>query len=185
MSKEQSAKQKKLQQIFLDLRTNDEKKALKAVKSLETHGDATAIKPLAKCLLNDPSEKVAKHILELLSSLKDTSSKVELMEVIEDDNYQKIRQILLTTIWNMKIDFSDYLAEFVEIAVSGDFMESLECLTIIENMEGPFIEEDVLDAQLHLKDYLEANPGGGDAQKAHLLSEIALKIKEINRSLTD
>jgi len=90
----------------------------------------------------------------------------------------------LTTIWNMKVDFSGYIDEFVHIAVFGDFMETLECLTIIENMEGPFMEEDILESQLHLKRYLEGE-GQQDKQKAQLLSEIALLIKDINEGLTE
>ena len=63
-------------------------------------------------------------------------------------------------------------------------METLECLTIIENMEGPFMEEDILESQLHLKRYLEGE-GQQDKQKAQLLSEIALLIKDINEGLTE
>ena len=54
----------------------------------------------------------------------------------------------------------------------------------IENMEGPFMEEDILESQLHLKRYLEGE-GQQNEQKAHLLSEIALLIKDINQNLTD
>ena len=85
---------------------------------------------------------------------------------------------------NTKVDFSDYLDEFVQIAVEGNFMETLDCLTIIENLEGPFMEENILEAQLHLKSYLE-QPGSKDEQKAQLLSEIALLLKDINRNLQD
>ena len=57
-------------------------------------------------------------------------------------------------------------------------------ITIIENLEGPFLEEDILESQLHLKNFLESKEEK-DAQKAYILSEIALKIKEINQSLMD
>lgn len=59
----------------------------------------------------------------------------------------------------------------------------MNILTIIENLEGPFEESDILEAQLHLKEYLEL--GAKDDQKAILISEIALLIKNFNEELAD
>lgn len=174
----------KLKSILSDLHSEDEKKVSKAVKSLESHGNAHAIRSLAEALLKSKSEKNKSEIIELLSSLKDTSTIVEMIEVLTDEMFLPIRQQLLMTIWNMKVDFSNYIDDFVEIAVNGDFMEALDCLTIIENLEGPFMEENILECQLHLKNYLE-KPGEKDPQKAHILSEIAIKIKEFNEDLQD
>lgn len=175
---------KKLQQILLDLGSKDDKKIAKAIKAMEAHGDASVIRPLATALLTDLSEKNRSAILELLSSLKDTSAAVEIMEVVGDEKYITIRPEILTTIWNTKVDFSNYIDEFVEIAVNGSMMEALDCLTIIENLEGPFMEEDILECQLHLKNYLE-DDSPKDEQKAHLLSEIAIIIKDVDRKLVD
>lgn len=180
----QKKENKKLNQILLDLKSNDSKKISKAIKALEAHGDSTVILPLAEVLLLGVNKKNEAEILELLSSLKDSSVVVEMMDVLEDERFKGIRQKLLTTVWNTKVDFSDYIDSFVEIAVKGDFMEALDCLTIIENMEGPFMEESILESQLHLKNYLESGDDR-DAQKAQMISEIALKLKDIDRSLND
>jgi len=177
-------KETKLNQIMLDLATDDTKKISKAIKALEAHGDPSVIKPLSEKLMSGVSEKNEKEILELFSSFKDTSVTAEMMDVIEDENFRSVRQLLLSTVWNTKVDFSDYIDEFVQIAVEGGIMETLDCLTIIENMDGPFMEENILEAQLHLKSYLE-KPGDKDQQKAQLLSEIALVLKDINRNLQD
>lgn len=168
----------------MDLRASDDKLVAHALKSLEIHGSSKAIKPLAQRLMEPLSDKNKVDLIELLCSLKDSSARVELMDVIADGSFLPIRNELLTAVWNMKVDFSDYTAEFVEIAVKGDFMEALECLTIIENLEGPFMEEDILESQLHLKNYLESTEPK-DEQKAQLISEIAIRIKDINQQLTD
>lgn len=178
-------KKSKLIEIIKDLKSTDPKKISKAIKSLEIHGDTSVLRVMCDRLLEgDLNEKNSKEIMEFISSLKDSSAAVEMIDLINDDKYLSIRQPLLTTIWNMKVDFSGYIDEFVHIAVFGDFMETLECLTIIENMEGPFMEEDILESQLHLKRYLEGE-GQQDKQKAQLLSEIALLIKDINEGLTE
>lgn len=176
---------KKLQQILMDLHSKDEQKITRAIKSLESNGDSSVIRPLSLLLLQDDfSDKNKLAIIEMFSSLKDSSTVVEMMDVIADEQFLPIRQTLLTTIWNTKVDFSDYIDDFVEIATTGSFMETLECLTIIENMEGPFMEENILECQLHLKNYLE-DDSLKDVQKAELLSELALVIKDINESLMD
>ncbi len=173
----------KLQSILGDLHSGDEKKASKAIKSLEAHGNSSVIKDLAECLLNTTSPVNKSEILELLSSLKDSTIAVEMIEVITDEYFLDVRQPLLSTVWNMKVDFSNYIDDFVQIAVEGDFLEALDCLTIIENLDGPFMEEDILECQLHLKKYMEKDER--DEQKSHILSEIAIKLKEFDQSLMD
>ncbi len=175
--------QQKLAKILEDLHSSDGKKVVKAIKSLESNGNSSVILPLAELLLEGKHTHEA-EIIELLCSLKDTSVTAEVMEIIEDERFLPIRQLMLSVVWNTKVDFSDYIDEFVLIATEGDFMEALDCLTIIENLEGPFMEENILESQLHLKNYMESNPPQDD-QKAHILSEIALKLKDINVELMD
>ncbi|NRA13064.1 MAG: hypothetical protein HRT57_14025 [Crocinitomicaceae bacterium] len=177
-------KEYKIKKILEDLNSTDTKKVTKAIKSLEAHGDVSFIKPLAEKLLSGTSKKNTTEIVVLLSSLKDTSVCADIMDVIEDKRFLSIRQTMLSSIWNTKVDFSDYIDEFVFIATTGSFMETLDCLTIIENLEGPFMEENILESQLHLKNYMESNPPR-DEQKAQLLSEIAIAIKDFNENLQD
>lgn len=174
----------KLKQILLDLNASDETKITKALKALEAHGNSSAIKPLAEKLLTGLSEKNEKELVELLCSLKDTSVTAELMDVIEDEKFESIRPTMLSVVWNTKVDFSDYIDEFVQIATKGNLVETLDCLTIIENMDGPFMEENILESQLHLKNFLEADLQK-DPQKMELLSEIAIVLKDINQNLQD
>lgn len=174
--------QLKVKQILEDIKSDDPKKVSKAIKSLESHGDASVILPLAEALLAGLNRKNEEEVVELLSSLKDTASVVEVMEVIGDPKFISIRPQMLSTVWNTKVDFSDYIDEFVEIAVTGTLMEAVECATIIDNLEGPFMEENMLECQLHLKSYVESE-GPKDEHKAFLLSEIAIKIKDIIEGL--
>ena len=180
----EKAQENKLKKILEDLNSSDTKKVSKAIKSLEAHGDVSFIKPLSERLLSGVSEKNKGEIIELLSSLKDTSVCADMMDIIEDERFLPIRQTMLSTIWNTKVDFSNYIDEFVLIATTGNFMETLDCLTIIENLEGPFMEENILECQLHLKNYLERNEPR-DEQKAELLSEIAIAIKDFNENLQE
>ena len=181
---EATKKQQKLDKIVSDLNSVDPKKVSKAIKSLESNGDSSVIVPIADRLLLEINEKNKSELVELLSSLKDTSTRGEIMAIIDNDKYLSIRQLMLSVIWNTKIDFSGYIDEFVFITIHGSFLEAIDCLTIIENLEGPFMEEDLLESESHLKAYMTSD-GVKDEQRAFILSEVALKLQEFSNDLDD
>lgn len=175
-------KELKLMHLLSEIKSDNMEKVSRAIKSLEIHGDSTVILPLSEILLSRTKKKNQEEIIKLLSDLKDTSVIVEIMEVIRDPKFISIRPIILSVVWNTELDFSHYIDEFVEIACKGSMMEALDCLTIIENLEGPFMEENILECHLHLKDYIKSS-SKKDHHKESLLQDIASKIKEITENL--
>lgn len=178
------AKQQKLKinELLTQLRSGEENKISKALKSLQVHGEANVIHPILEIWTNGVNEKNEKEIIEFLSSLKDSYAAAPIMEAVNSNKYKAIRQPLLNTIWNTKVDFSEYLSDFVKIATKGDFMDALECLTIIENLEGPFLEEDLLESQVYLSEYAENRKSTEDT-KAKLISELAIQLKDLEQNL--
>lgn len=174
----------KVKLLVDDLNSDSEAKISAAVKTLQTNGDTTILEPMLRLLLRDVSNKVKADAIEFLSSLKDTRSVDEIMRLLQEEEFLPIRAQLLSTIWNSPLNYSYFLAEFVEIAVEGDFLEALECLTILENLEGPFEERHVLEAQLHLQDYLK-DTSEKEPKKAQIMSEIAMLIKEFGNHEDD
>jgi hypothetical protein len=179
-----SSKQRKLKvaQLLADISTGNSAKIINALDALQVYGDETIIEPLILTLTGNVDQTGTAEIVEFLSSLKSTKAVAKIMETIHNPAFAKQRQLILSTIWNSPLNYSDYVADFIAIAVKGDFMEALECLTILENLEGPFEESAILESQLHLKEYLEGIYPK-DAQKDHLISEIALLLKDMDRSV--
>lgn len=177
-----SGKQQKLKvkQLVDELGSGNQAKISASIKALQANGDITILEPMVALLSTDISDKIKAEVIEFLSSLKDTDAVDEILRLLKDSNYLQTRQILLTTIWNSPLDYSYYLPEFVEIAIEGNFMEALDCLTIIENMNGPFEERHILESKLHLKEYIE-DKAPKDPQKAHIMSEIAILIKDFDQ----
>jgi hypothetical protein len=167
----------KVRRLLEDLNSGNETKISSALKALQLNGDSSVLNPIADLLKTDISAKNRQEIIDFLSCLNDSSTIDSMIEIVKDSNYLSIRQELLSTMWNNKLDYTYYLPEFVEIAVEGSFMEALECLTIIENLEGPFEERHILESQLHLKEYIN-DKSPKDPQKAQIMSEIALLIKD-------
>lgn len=175
-------KQRKLKiaKLLEDIATGVPSKITTALDSLQVYGDDSIIEPLIQSLDHIQDEKSIAEIIEFLSSLKSSTAVEKVIEIVFDPAYAAHQVRILSTIWNSPLDYSKYLSDFVSLAVKGNFMATLECLTIIENLEGPFTEASILESQLLLKDYLEGTYAK-DPQKDHLISEIALLIKDMDR----
>ena len=170
----------KIQKLIVDLNSGVATKISAALKSLQVNGDVTVLRPLVELLKTDVSHETEVEILQFLGDLKATNTIEEIISIVKDEYFIGQRQQVLSTIWNSTLDYSSYIAEFVEIACEGNFMEALECLTILENLEGPFEEHRILECQLHLKDYIEDTITAKDPQKAQIMSEIAILIKSFD-----
>ncbi len=173
----------KIKQLLDELKSGNEQSFSKAINELNGLMTSTLLPELASILLTTQSEKNKAEMMQFFNDLAFEGAQENMMQIILNPSFIDVRQELLATIWNSRIDYSNYLAEFVEIASEGNYLETLECLTIIENLDGPFEEADILEAQLHLKEYLESS--NRTEEKSILMSEIALLIKNMNEELAD
>ena len=48
---------------------------------------------------------------------------------------------------------TDHIPELIEASCSGNYMVILEALTVLENLEGPFNEDDLFQANTLLQQY--------------------------------
>ena len=187
MSEEENSKEKKrvkkLNQLIHDIKSGKEEKLSAAINALKVHGDQSVLPVVIETWSKGVSIKNEGEIIGFLNDLKINDSVYPIMEALKNDLLTNIHTSLLSTIWNSKIDYTEYLVDFVAIAIKGDFMTALECLTIIENLEGPFEEYQFFEAQIELSDY--ASIRDKEPQKEHIISEIALLIKDFERKHID
>lgn len=179
-----SSQNKKVQQLLLDIQSGDATKVIKAIRGLESHGNNSALEPLLLFWKTVTNADIDRELSEFFAALKDTDSRHEIMEVLLNEEAEDFRIKILASIWNCKVDYSDYLAQFVTLAAEGGFMEALECLTVIENLDGPYEEEQFFESQIALKNYLDNRKSSTD-EKAQLMSEIALIIKDLEDNHDD
>jgi hypothetical protein len=171
-------KAQKIQSLLNDVQSDSLTKVKAALEALEINGDSSVIPTIIKELTLEGHSEKNMLLLDFLAIIKTPNAIEVFIEVLNDSDFLPYRQLILNSIWNSPLNFSDFLPKFVEIALNGDFMETLECLTIIENLVGPFEEKSVFEAHLLLTT-TEIDPN--DDKKKALLSEIALKIKEFQQ----
>lgn len=178
-SDKEKAKAKKVKELLLQLSTKDEAEQVKAIKSLKVHGNETAIEPLVQVLSVSKSSKLNDEIIDLLNSIKSTKVPPEIVKCLNNDEYSASHQALLSSIWNSGLDYRQYMGDIANATVKGDFMYAMECLTILENLEGKLDEDEIMDALLVFKSYLVEHKEDED-NKISLLQEIVILLQNMN-----
>ncbi|HET6244090.1 MAG: HEAT repeat domain-containing protein [Bacteroidetes bacterium] len=111
---------------------------LKSIQALRLNGTEEAIPFLVQTLVNNPDEDIKNEITHLLFDLKNIKALPALvMEIINPANLE-FQHILISACWESGMDCSKYLNFFVELAINSNYCVAFECLTVIENMVGPF-----------------------------------------------
>lgn len=181
MSKSNLNKQDKLKigKLISDLQSKDELKVASAIKAFSVHGHASVIEPIIAEWRTGLSSENEVLVIDLLQSLKDTSAIEPLMEAFKNPANAHLRRKLVSTFWNSKLDFSDYLADFVLFGIEGDFLDALEAITLIENFETVAPESAILESQLLLTEYFGQTESRND-QKDAILTDLALLLKDFS-----
>lgn len=169
----------KIAKLLSDVQSGVPAKVKTALDALQVSGNDSVIEPLIQAIKLQTEEESIAEIIEFLCSLKSTSASKEVMACLKNPELADMKIQILSTIWNSPLDYSEYVAEFVAMAVEGDFLVVFECLTILENLNGPFEEADILESQLLLKAYYDG--AKRDDQKDPMMDEIALLVKDFDR----
>lgn len=173
---EEKQRKKKLIELKKSLKSKDEKEVIKTIKALKVYGDTSVAHDIFDVLLKHQDNEVEIETLGLLASLKDTQMPTVIMESLKNTKYQPIRQKIMSTIWQSGLNYSSYLKDLVDIAVDGSFMEKVECITIIENLDGPFDDEQVMESLLTLNKYFD---GANDSdQERQIMKELIVIVKD-------
>ena len=143
----------KKQQLLADLMSDNPKTVSAAINALHVHGDSSMIPTLLEAWNSKLNEKNEEELRELFVGLKDSSAVVPLMQAFRNSDDNLFKRKMMNVFWNSKLDFSEYLADFVVFAIDGDFMDCLESLTVIEHFEFSSPESAVLESQLLLKEF--------------------------------
>lgn len=175
-------KNTKVKELLLQLNNEDATKQLEAVKSLKMHGDKSAIEPLVHLLATTEDEQIEKEIILLLNTIKISDSPEEIINCLTNPSFAEVRIPLLCSIWNTGLDYRPYLKEILAVTVQGGIEESLECITIIENQEGKFSEEQLYEGLLILNEYL-VNNQNDKGPKTEMLIEMREILQQMNDNL--
>ena len=96
-------------------------------------------------LLTNDHNKDIKH--DALAALRNNKGIELLLEAIQKTDDRDKKQKLIAACWESGINCAKYLSTFVDLAIGEDYSGCLECMTVIEDMVGPFNIEDLNKAK--------------------------------------
>ncbi|MCB0402116.1 MAG: hypothetical protein KDD41_08535 [Flavobacteriales bacterium] len=170
-------KSNRLNNIIKDLGSDDKSKVLTAIKQLRKHGNRMAILPLIELLNTSKDDEITADLIQLLYDLKDQAVVDDLITAIEDETYAPVKAVLISIFWQSKLDGSDYLNTFIQQAIHGDYATAIEVMTVIDNLDASFDEEEISNLRFDLDDALQYEE---DEEKAKLLATIQRSLNELN-----
>lgn len=169
-------KNKIIIQIIKDLTSTDETIVLKALVKVRDKGKTEVLVPLFNLFDTTESEKVKTEIKTILSDIKDSYALEVIIEKLRTGS-EDLNEVLLHSLWNSNLNAVDYIPEVIDAAKDGNYMIALEALTVIENLDGPFSNEKLTEAQFILNEYFA---DGVDEKEALMRSilDVILKLED-------
>ena len=131
-------------------------------------GEIGVLPELFNLLLDQEDEQILLETRNILNDLKDPRAAEILAGAINHQAYEEIRPVLVAACWQNGLSYGDYLEEFVEAALQGDYMTTIEAFTVIEGTIGevePSRREKAIEK-------IRSRMTGMEAQKRILLAEL-------------
>ena len=148
-----STQQRVINQLKEDLASSNDAVITKALTKTRAKGNEFLIDPLVELYKKTKNSRIKEEIKSIFSELKNKDIIDFLLPHLEEDG-NEVKELILFSIWSSGIDMTDHIPQLIEASCSGDYMVILEALTVLENLEGPFNEDDLFQANTLLQQYL-------------------------------
>ena len=125
-------------------------------------------------LLTDAGNKQVKE-QALLTLKKEKKGAELLLMAIASPKSDGHKHTLVAACWESEIDFSKFLSFFILLALHDDYLVSLEAITAIENMAGPFNEAHIREGIRKVKEKQK----GMDSERAVLLNDLLHSLQHM------
>ena len=90
-------------------------------------------------------------ITGFFNDMKDSSGRAEVIESLAAVSRQDSVAMLASSCWQSGLDYSEYAIALADAFMTGDYMTSLECFTVLETCAGTISEGDRTEIILRLE----------------------------------
>ena len=168
-----NTQQKVINKIKADLASKNSSIVSKALVKTKAKGNEELIAPLVELYKTTEDIKLKQEVKNIFSELKNKECVDFLLPHLMEDN-QEVKELILFSMWSSGIDMTDYIIELIEYSCDGEFMVILEALTVLENLEGPFNDEDLFQASTIIQEKIYKSK---DDKKKELLQSMSIVIQ--------
>ena len=166
----------KFNNIIKDLLSGDNQKILVAIKQLRISGKPEAIHPILDVYIENNDAEIKQEISSLLFDLKLEKATDELIKAISSKKYSEIKPFIISIFWQSGLDVSNHIDFLIKQAIKNDYLVCLEVLTVIENFDATFNEEEINDLILDLEEAIDED----ETEKQNLLLSLKAVLQQLN-----
>ena len=168
-----NTQQKVINQIKADLASNNSSIVSKALVKTKAKGNEELIAPLVELYKTTKDIKLKQEVKNIFSELKNKDCVDFLLPHLMEEN-NEVKELVLFSMWSSGIDMTDYIVELIEYSCDGEFMVILEALTVLENLDGPFNDEDLFQGSTIIQEKIYESK---DDKKKELLQSMSNVIQ--------
>ena len=166
-----------INQLKEDLSSSNDSVITKALTKTRAKGNEQLIDPLIELYTKTENQKIKEEIKNIFSELKNKDILEFLLPHLNEGS-NEVKELILFSIWSSGIDMTDHIPELIEASCSGNYMVILEALTVLENLEGPFNEDDLFQANTLLQQYLYESEDSKEKELIKSMYDIVLEFGE-------
>ncbi|SRR6056297_139218 len=115
------------------LRSGNVQAIKSALEQMRATGTPEILPEIFKLMIKEPEETVYNESVKLLNDLKYQDAANVIMDAIENKQYSAIRKDLVSSCWQNRLDFHEYIETFVHIAIMEQYEIALESYSVIED----------------------------------------------------
>ena len=172
-----STQQRVINQLKEDLSSSNDSVITKALTKTRAKGNEQLIDPLIELYTKTENQKIKEEIKSIFSELKNKDILDFLLPQLSEGS-NEVKELILFSIWSSGIDMTDHIPELIEASCSGNYMVILEALTVLENLEGPFNEDDLFQANTLLQQYLYESEDSKEKELIKSMYDIVLEFSK-------
>jgi len=171
-------KQEVFNKLVSKLRSGHDGQVLEAIDEISRNGSPDILPELARLITENRNREVISAARTVFFDLKNQESVEVLKNIIDETTDKDTKQILVAACWENGLNFSVHLPFFVNLVLDEDYLISIEAFTVIENMPGPFVNEDVQQCLDIVFNWLD----GPGSENEGIVSSLLEVLKEFANS---
>ncbi|HDR88564.1 MAG TPA: hypothetical protein ENN63_02910 [Bacteroidetes bacterium] len=159
---------KDIRKIREQIRSGNPAYVMEGIRICRDHEEADILSDLVRVLGMDTAPSLRQAILGLISDLNSQHAVPVLVRAIRENPRHPCLQEILAACWQSRMIFHEHIPFLIDLIISGDYMISLESLTILENA-SELAGRDILEKELNR---LETHIPRMNSDKQNLVREM-------------
>jgi hypothetical protein len=164
--------------IISNLMTLNDDQVISLIQDFRDSGELFIVQPLIEMLYSTRGKILKNYILEFVGDIKDQNAVGIIAQSIQKHITDKETTGLISACWQSNLDFSNEMSLFIDILCNGDYQNSFEAFTVIENSISNVTIEQIGLYIATIESCLKTT----NAEKKLLLTDMILILESFKRN---